>query len=238
MGSVIVHLSSLRFRSIAVNFLHPHLTHRQHSCMITSLLNFRRYSLGLIALAISAQADLVIEQKMEGPLQNSTMKMSIKGEKIRTDVGTEATSIVDLSSKTMLNLMHAQKMSMEMKMPEVSAATTEALKPKVTHTGEKAKVDGHECEIILMETGGAKMKMWVAKNYPNYEKFKKEIETLNKFSAQGSVEPVDLGGMPLKIESEIAGQKTTVSLVSVKHGPLDDSLFKAPAGYTTVPTGQ
>lgn len=205
--------------------------------MITPSFVKRACGLGLVAVTLSAHADLVIEQKMEGPLQSGPVKTFIKGEKIRTDIGEQVSSIVDLTSRSMLNLVHQQKVSMKLKMPDLSK--DQQTKPKITPTGQKEKVGDHECEIVEVETAvGSKVKLWVAKDYPGYEDCKKEIETLSKLSLQDPSSAVDFGGMPVKIESDIAGQKTTITLVSLKQQKLDDSLFKAPEGYTSLSAGK
>lgn len=200
----------------------------------------------LLAAALAARADLVLVQKMESPFQNGTVTVSVKGDKVRTDVGKETTVIADFKAGVMTTLMHTMKTRMEMKIPDPSAALStltgksgeaaeEALKPKPT--GKKEKIAGHECEIMTVDLPNLKVTMWVAKKFPNYDKIKKEMEALNKAAgtAGGKMDP---DGMVLKSVTEVAGSKITTTFVSMKQDPLDDAIFKTPADYREINLGQ
>ena len=74
--------------------------------------------LALLSLGVAARADFVIQQKMEGGMQNGTMIMKIKGDKVRVDMGTgpagDVSSILDLNTGDSTVLMHQQKLAMNM----------------------------------------------------------------------------------------------------------------------------
>lgn len=200
----------------------------------------RRWIFLAFAAALPVQADLVVEQRVESEWETTKITVSIKGDRIRTDVDDTMTTIVDINRDEVVEWMHEQKLIKKSNpkalLKELGVPTPPLDVPKVTRTGKTEKIDGHVCEIVLVETLlEKKTKLWVAKGYPDYSKFKKDVETLTRFGHKSK--KVDLGGMPLKIESENKHGKQTSTTVSVSHSPLKDDMFEAPAGYTELPTG-
>jgi hypothetical protein len=221
-----------------VNFIHHlHLKNTTTMKKITLLI-----AAGLLT---KVQADLVIKQSMEGPMKGETT-LTIKGDKMRTDVGKELSSIMDMSTGDMETFMHTQKMTMKIKGSQTKAGT-EVVKKEMEKTGEnplkatgkKEKVGEHDCEIYEMNIAGSKTQMWIAKDYPNYDKIKKEMDVMQQAASKMSgvdQQAMELPGMAVKTVVEAAGMKTTTTLVSVETKAVDDSVFKAPAGYTELPT--
>ncbi|MEA3187950.1 MAG: hypothetical protein QOD99_1780, partial [Chthoniobacter sp.] len=138
--------------------------------------------LGLFLLSFAARADMVIVQKIEGGGQSGQMTMKFKGDKVRTDISPQVTTITDAASGDVITIMHAQKNYM--KMP---AASTKALmeqmqkqiqtqtaagspppNPKPHATGRKEKINGYDTAEYTCEIGGMKVSYWIASNFPNW----------------------------------------------------------------------
>ena len=87
-------------------------------------------SLALVLLAsFAARADVVLEQKAEGPMLNAKMIMKIKGDRARTDTiaeGNNFTILMDLKAEKMMVLMHEQKVAMEKDMRSIREQTDAA----------------------------------------------------------------------------------------------------------------
>jgi hypothetical protein len=189
----------------------------------------------ITASAAQVQADLVLTQKMESTAMTGEMTMSIKGDLVRTDMGTTASTIMNVSNSDSLTLMHAQKMSMKSNSAQALAAARAAIKdlpPAPVATGKTEKVGDYDCEIYTVESTGMKSTMWICKSFPNWDKIKGDIATTAKMSGQTDLAP--LPGMAIKSVTEASGVTTTITLVSAKTDSLDEALFKAPSGYTAI----
>ena len=184
-----------------------------------------------------AQADLVMVQETTVGEVKTRTTMSIKGDQMRTDSSTETSVIVNTATGDMTTLVHEQKMVMTMNTKTLNAPLPAGVKPieitppKITATGKKEKVDGYDCEIYTIESMGTVVKMWMAKDYPNLEKLKKQLEPLTKMAAPGAPKTPEIPGMMIKTENEQAGLKFTTRLISLEEKPVSDDLFKVPAGY-------
>lgn len=199
--------------------------------------------LAIAAAGLStARADIVMVNETNVGGVKSTTTMSIHGDKVRTDNGAQTSVIMDTKTGDMTTLMHEQKMMMKSNAEQLKAAAAalgdkgapggaEAMQPKITATGKKEKVQGYECEIYTMEIMGLSTKMWIAKDYPGYEKLKKELSVLEKLGSPGAAKQPPLPGLALKTEMEQQGMKITTALVSLKEQPVDESIFSVPAGY-------
>lgn len=185
-----------------------------------------------------AHADLVmVNETIIGEIKSKTT-LYIRGDKVRTDNGTETSVIMDAKSGDMITLMHEQKMVSKVNAAELKAAAAAipdkplpgAIEPKITATGKKEKVMGYECEIYTMEVPGVTTKMWMTKDYPGYEKLRDGLKVLDKLGTPGAKKP-EVPGLALKTETEQQGLKFITLLVSLKEQPVDESMFNVPAGY-------
>ena len=199
-------------------------------------------ALTLVAMRLltdMAHADIVLTQHMFAGEAKTPGKiiMSIKGSKFRTDNDTTSTSIIDANTGDMTTLLHEQKMVMVSNTKQLEALLPKDAKPikipetKVTATGKHEKVDGYDCEIYTSENSGMIVTMWIAKDYPGYDKLKEALKPMAKISAPGAPKLPEMPGMMIKSEFTQAGLKFTTKLVSIEEKPLSDDLFKAPADY-------
>lgn len=189
----------------------------------------------LLATAVT-HADLVMVQETAmGEVKSKTV-MSIKGKMVRTDVGDKTSIIIDTETGNMISLMHERKMTMKMDGSVMKAAQTAAggAKPEIPKpvaTGKTEKVGDYECEIYTLNNQGTEAKMWVAKDYPGYDKLKTELAALKKMGGPAAAEQPDLPGMAIKTETKAGGITYVSTLVSLKEEAVDDKVFTPPAGY-------
>ncbi|HWL51957.1 MAG TPA: DUF4412 domain-containing protein [Chthoniobacteraceae bacterium] len=212
--------------------------------MKTSLL-----ALGLSLLSsVALWADLVIVQQMDGAGQSGPMTLKIKGDKIRTDMTPQISTIFDAATGVIQTIMHDQKMYMEIN-AEASQQLLKSMKtqagaeetksaPILVATGRKEKIGGYDTELYTLTSGNYKSSYWIAKDYPNssqlMEVFRKMQSSALSKAAQSMVpQPEgDLPGVPVKVEVEIGpNQKMTTTLISVEEKSLDDNEFVVPEGY-------
>ena len=199
------------------------------------------------ALLSSARADLTITQKIEGAGALPEMTMKIKGDKIRIEATPEVTSIFDGKTGEMVNIMKAQKMVMRMSADQAKAAASMAggqaastagkpdEKVKVTPTGKKEKINGHDAEEYVAETPSYRASYWVAKNYPQAESIMKQLQATSSqawnSTGMGMPDFRDFPGLPIRTNVSMGGQNYVTTITGVKLDPLPDSDFTVPAGY-------
>jgi hypothetical protein len=113
-----------------------------------------------LATALAAPSAIHAQRSFEGIVtmrmtdsesgKTGTMKYSVKGQKIRVDMGAEGQGmamILDAGTSRGTMLMPAMQSYMEM---DMSSATDADAKASVTRTGRKDRVAGHACEIIVV----------------------------------------------------------------------------------------
>ena len=197
-------------------------------------------SLFIVQAVLSvARADIVLTQHTFAGAAKSPLvtTMSIKGEQIRSDNDTTSSAIMNTATGDMTTLMHEQKMVIKLNTKDLPVAKDvpgvdpKSLLPKITATGKKETIDGHECEIYTSEAYGMVMKMWMCMDYPGYDKLKAGLKTMAKLSASGATSGPEVPGMMLKSEYEQSGIKFTTKLVSLEEKVLSDDLFVVPTGY-------
>jgi hypothetical protein len=202
------------------------------------------------ALLASARADLTLVQKIEGAGALPEMTMKIKGDKIRIEASPEVTSIFDGKTGEMMNIIKAQKTVMRMSADQAKAAAAMAgnqlaaqglkpgEKPKVTPTGKKEKINGHDAEEFVVETPQYKASYWVARNYPQVDSIMKQLQATSSqawnSSGMGMPDFRDFPGLPIRTNVSMGGQNYVTTITAVKMDPLPDAEFTVPPGYQEI----
>jgi hypothetical protein len=210
------------------------------------------------ALVCTSIADLVVVQEIDQSQTGEQMKMtmSFKGEKVRVDVGDQASIIMDGKDSSMTNLIHAHKMYIVMSGEQVKAMVSQATammkaqqgeqtyEAKLEKTGQTAEINGYKTEAYTQKVPGGTCTYWIAKDYKGYESILKQLHAMqdsalgkmvDSTSGMPKMKAEDFPGMPIRTEVDTPQSgKVTMTLVSAKEEKLDDSLFKAPEGYSTM----
>ena len=206
------------------------------------------FSLLFSAFLFSARADLTIMQKVEGTGANSEMVMKLKGDKMRIDMGPQLTTIIDVKTGEMVNLMNDQKTIMRMSADKVKAAMEMARqfsekdekkksdeKAKLISTGKKETINGYETEQYIFETPQFKATYWIAPKYPNAAAILKQLQAINpdvwKTSNTQMPDYRDFPGLPIKSVVSMGGNQITNTITAVKEDPLNDAEFAVPKDY-------
>ena len=198
-----------------------------------------------------SHADMVVQQKLKSDLmpgkgQDSTMTMSIKGQKARIDLpGSQMSSIIDLKSGKMYTLNHEQKQVIVMSLDDLKKAAdlsgqtkAEQGKPTVTRTGKTKTIKGYKCsEYETKGTGPNAMEIrcWITEDVDNSEMvpFQSFGGRMGGFLGLEGVQKPK--GMVIRSESKMnmAGRSVNSSseVLEIKKGPVAVSLFVPPADY-------
>jgi hypothetical protein len=193
---------------------------------------------------LAAHADVVIEQKAEGPMLNAKMTMKIKGDRARTDTVSDASSVtifMDLKNEKMMVLVHEQKVAMEKDMKAIREQTEAAQRaagldpsrigaPKAT--GTKEKVGEWMAEVYEFTLGNVTGKIWVSKDFPNGQAVRDELKRVTAVN-NGGFDPnkLDVPGMIVKYQFNTQMGAITSTLIKASQEPVPDSDFVIPQGY-------
>lgn len=182
---------------------------------------------------------LVIVQTLDANGSKSDLITSVKGTKVSVAMGKDATTITDTTNGDTTNLMHQHKMMMVTSGAQMKAIMDAALAkvptpaPQAVATGRKETVNGIECAIYTMKAPDSESTFWIMERYPDMDAMKEDLATMVK--APGStVIMTGLPGIVVKSETKAGGTTSTITLVSMKAGELNDRPFQIPSYYKKV----
>jgi len=204
----------------------------------------------LLAVAIAARADLVLEQQFSDANRTRTAILKLHDSKMRLDQPDVAMSvIVDLNTRDSYTLLTTNKTFLNRFGSEIRWEMSEEKKyshgtndldwpaAPAVDTGRSEKVNGRETEVFTWSGAhGVTETLWVDKAFPNYDAIRAELAKMDWFNDAGphrnAQPPLSrLPGMVVKSVSASHGRLTTNTLVSVKLKPVDPALFEVPADY-------
>jgi hypothetical protein len=198
-----------------------------------------------LAAATTARADIVLEQKAEGPMLNARMTLKVKGHLARTDTvsaNSSTTVLMDIKAERMMVVMHDKKLIVEKDMKAVRQQMEAAQKaagldpsavgaPKATGTIEK--VGDWNAEIYEFTLGDLPGKVWVAKDFPNGQALREELKKVTAAN-NGGFDPnkLDVPGMIVKYQLSTQAGLITSTLIKAAEEPVADTEFVLPRGYS------
>jgi hypothetical protein len=214
--------------------------------------DMKKLILPLLSLTcMFAQADVVLEQKVEATTNNGSMLTRIKGDIARIDMPAlqvgEISMLINLKEGQITTLVHGKKVFVTETIENSKKKTEAQLKengidlskdevPKAT--GQKEKVGEWDTEIFEGVITGNKTKYWIAKDFPNYKPLTEQMSRFIVAMGGGSFDPSkhDLGGMIVKSETTLPKDKgkVTKTVIKAKEEAVDDAVFKAPEGYEAI----
>jgi hypothetical protein len=209
-----------------------------------------------LAAAQPAAFEGVVAYKMMGSGKAAEMTQMYKGRKTRTEVsdGKQTTAmIMDMTAGTMTVLMPPQKQYMVMDMKKMgrglsgllggkkeSGSTGGAAMPKITATGRKETIAGHECEYYVMGDKG-ETEVCSAKGLGMFMMGQSPMgggpASLAALAAMSTnpdaVKLFGDGFFPLKVVNVKGGKSEVVmEATRVEKKTLDAALFVPPPDYT------
>jgi hypothetical protein len=208
----------------------------------------------LISTIVAVRADLVMQEQVSFGNQTNILTMTIKihGDKIRQDtVGGESgdmSMIKDGKTGDSFILMHPQK-TFTKNMKRKDARDNDAALSQPSDTGKSEKIGGYAAEIynwsapkrFWVGTNGMTEVLWIAKDFPNYEKIKPYFAQFEKADVSilgNGMQPTmnSLPGILVKSKMTVTMtqlvQTITTTLVSIKEEPVDPAIFEVPSDYT------
>ncbi len=224
-------------------------------------MKFIRLLVCIAFLAGTGFADMVVEQKLKSDLvpgqeqglsgqrPDSTMTMSIKGQKARVDLpGNRMSSIIDLKNGKMYTLDHKQKQVIVMSLDDLEKAADYSGQSKaaqgkstVAKTGKTETIKGYKCaeyEIKGAGTNAATIQCWVTEDVDDAEMapFRSFGGRMGGFLGLEGVQKPK--GMVIRSVSKMYLDGRMVNSSSevekIDKGVVAESLFVVPADYKVV----
>jgi Domain of unknown function (DUF4412) len=201
----------------------------------------------LACFALTAKADYVIKEKLENSGQVQQITLKIKDTKVRLDTGEETSAVIDSETGVTTLLIHPNKAFLKIS-PEQIKEQAKALKEmlgqrlenfedvKLKPTGKQEKINGFDTEEYTTNFNGIEMSIFIAKQYPNYQKIVEALYQVQNGPAMEafrsmSIPPDKYPGLPVRTTQTIMGQKIVVTLDSVQEMNVPDTDFAIPADY-------
>lgn len=201
----------------------------------------------LVCLALSARGDFLVKERFEQSDQVEEITLKIKESKVRLDTGDETSAIVDSETGVTTLLIHPNKAFLKISPEEVkqqAKALKEMLGQKLENptdvqlkpTGKKEKINGFDTEEYTTTFNGVEMSLFIAKQYPNYQKIVEALYQVQNGPAMEafrsiSIPPDKYPGLPIRTKQTIAGQEIVMTLLSAQEIDVPDGDFAIPADY-------
>jgi len=150
--------------------------------------------------------------------------------------------ILDLRTGDSIVLMelYGQKWAVKTSVPRADSKGNSLAKtrlPAPQASGTATAVGGYQTELYNWTNRyGARMKLWVAKDFPDYKEITRQLEKLYNLHATADMPDLTvLPGMVIKSETDAGGtnviKRITATLISAKEEPVDASAFAIPGDY-------
>jgi hypothetical protein len=201
----------------------------------------------LVCFAFTTRADYLIKERFEhsGGVQQITLK--IKDSKVRLDTGEQSSALIDSATGVTTILIHPNKAFLNVS-PEQLKEQTKALKEmlgqklenpadvQLKSTGKQEKINGFDTEESTTNFNGIQMSIFIAKNYPNYQKIVEALYQVQNGPAMEafrsmSIPPDKYPGLPVRTTQTVMGQKIVMTIDSAQELDLAASEFAVPADY-------
>jgi hypothetical protein len=201
----------------------------------------------MVCLAFTARGDFLIKERFEQSDQSEEITLKIKGSKVRLDTGEETSALIDSGTGVTTLMIHPNKSLLKIG-PEEIKQQTKALKEmlgqklenpadvQLKPTGKKEKINGFDTEEYTTTFNGVEMSLFIAKQYPNYQKIVEALYQVQNGPAMEafrsiSIPPDKYPGLPIRTTQTIIGQKIVMTLLSAQEMDLPDGDFAIPADY-------
>lgn len=166
--------------------------------------------------------------------ESTDMNYFAKGDKIRMEVeaeGNEAIILFNLKESKIYFVMPEQQMYMEMpgidysQFSEPDEADDE---PDITRTGETKLINGYKCEKWIYNENGNVVEAWMTDQLGGFFMMQNPMDK-NANSWQQKLQGFNF---PMKVTVfENGKQESSMEVISVEEGSLNDNLFSIPTGF-------
>jgi len=201
----------------------------------------------LLCMVLTARADYIIKERFEQSDQVQQITLKIKETKVRLDSGDETSAIIDSETGATTLLIHPNKAFLTIS-PEEVKQQTKALKEmlgqklenpadvQLRQTGKKEKINGFDTEEYTTTFNGIDMSLFIAKQYPNYQKIVGALYQVQNGPAMEafrsmSIPPDKYPGLPIRTTQTIMGQKIVMTVDSAQEMDVADGEFSIPPDY-------
>jgi len=202
-----------------------------------------RSTLCLLAVVIlspfamaGAQFEGTITMRLSSTSGGGDMEYSIKGDKLRIDIGAAGMGmyiLADNGKATMV--MPAQKVYLEPTIPSDVGGKTKA-KVAMKATGRTETIAGYKCEHFTMTGDDGQYDACLSKDLGTF------MQPMNPMAGRGAADVssdvlAHLGGNAFQLKVQKVGGATTLQVTKIEKKALSASLFAVPSGFTKLDVG-
>ena len=201
----------------------------------------------IACFALAARADYIIKERLEHSGQVQQVTLKIKDTRVRLDDGDQTSALTDSETGSTTILLHPDKAYLKIS-PEQIQEQTKALKAmlgqklenpqdvQLKPTGLQEKINGFDTEEYTTNFNGIQMSVFIAKQYPNYQKIVAALYQVQNGPAMDafrsmSIPPDKYPGLPVRTTQTIMGQKIVMTIDSAQEMDVPDAEFAIPADY-------
>jgi hypothetical protein len=201
----------------------------------------------VFALALTAHADVVIEQEVESPAGKGKIVMKIKGDRARIESPTSSgntVTVMNMKTGELATMLPADKVVVKADLKTVKAQQEAMFKrlgldltkeQKPTPTGTTEKVGEYTADVYDFSFGELTGKIWAAKDFPNAQLFKDEMKRVGEAGTMGlNLARLEVPGMLVKSRMATPAGTMTLTVVSARQEPVPEADFAIPADYQEV----
>jgi hypothetical protein len=201
----------------------------------------------LACLALTARGGFLIKERFEQSNQVQQITLKISEKKVRLDTGEETSALIDSETGGTTILIHPSKAFLKIGPEEIkqqAKALKEMLGQKLENptdvqlkpTGKKEKIGGFDTEEYTANFNGVEMSLFIAKQYPNYQKIVGALYQVQNGPAMEafrsiSIPPDKYPGLPIRTTQTIMGEKIVMTLDSAQEMEVPEGDFAIPADY-------
>jgi hypothetical protein len=207
-------------------------------------MSIRHSLVGMLALlavpltAARAQFEGTITLRMSSTSGGSDMQYSVKGDRMRIDIGTKELTMYILAENGKATMvMPTQKMYFEPPIPADPSQAKGASKVTTKATGRTEIIAGYKCEHFTISGGDqGQYDACLSKELGTF------MQPMNPMAGRGAADAssdilAHLGGNAFPLKVQKVGGATTLEVTKIEKKPLDASMFTVPSGFQKLDIG-
>jgi hypothetical protein len=193
--------------------------------------------LGVPAGAARAQFEGTITMRLSSANGGGDMQYSIKGDRMRIDVGTAQMGMYILADNGQATMvMPGQKIYFQPTLPSPAGQAKAASKVSIKATGRTETIAGYKCEHYTITGEDGAYDACLSRELGTF------MRPMNPMGGRGAADAssdvlAHLGGNAFPLKVQKPGGATTLEVTKIEKKPLDASLFTVPTGYRKLDIG-
>lgn len=199
------------------------------------------------AIITVGHAGYTLIEQIDGNDSTTQATVQLEGNKMRSDLGSTLSVIVDGDTGDSIFLHHEDR-TFSRVTPEqarklwqrMNDAQLKSDPGTLLATGEKKMIGSFNADLYTWTIGAMKMRLWTTQEFPNGPALQAQLDRMQELGVNGAVATYmppkgKVPGLRLRTELELKGQRVAYTILSVKEEPVEAAHFTIPIGYRETP---